>query len=374
MRDAMGLIGIYDASNVRENISSVYMISDASTNSLFVFVLFPGAFHDVYEIASLTMYQNVFLIPISIYPEYISDIYRLVVELTKIKTRVKVISPDMLAPSIKTKLNSMFLNSLVKGSSKSTYVYSDNGFIAFDWSDGDDGQAPSTGIWPENYHDLYCTFNNTRVLLTVNKVDTGRIISLLKKDLVDYVYIPWQNPSYTCTMFSSFIDIYNAVVEVDKELGTSYALKLVIYGFPNDAAIELASEKYGSNFPINARSLFLNDAPVTEPWVECITYGDAVKIATTDWHLRPTHCCYDYSRERYFPVWPRPYNPLMYAPPVVGCPPPPPRPPFPRLCCPHCGKVVIIKEVATIEGAHQEVVHEEPNETTEPTEGENENN
>lgn len=364
MRDAMGLIGIYDASKDRDNISSVYMISDSSTASLFVFVLFPGGFHDVYEIASLTMYQNVFIIPISIYPEYISDIYRLVVELTKIKTRVKVISPDMIVPSIKTKLNSMFLNSLVKGTTKSTYVYSDNGFIAFDWNDGD-GQAPSRSTWPENYHDIYCTFGNTRILLTVNKVDTTRIISLLTQDLVDYVYIPWQNPSYNSTIFSNFIDVFNNVAEVDKERGTTYANRLVIYGFPNDAAIELASEEYGNNFPINARSLFLSDAPVSEPWVECVTFGEAVKIATVDWHLTPTHCCCD-PRRRYHPVWPRPYNPMMYAPPVVSCVPYGPPIDRPHYCCPHCGQIVIIKEtiIEEIPGSHQEEVIENDTSTS----------
>ena len=357
MRDAMGLIGVYNASNLRDNVSSVYMISDTSTMSLFVFVLFPGSFHDVYEIASLTMYRNVFIVPISIYPEYISDIYRLVVELTKIKTHVKVISPDMVAPSIKPRLNSMFLNSLVKGTSKSTYVYSEKGFIAFDWND-DNGVAPSGETWPENYHDLYCTFGETRVLLTVNKVDKERIISLLKQDLVDYVYIPWQNPSYTSTLFSTFIDVYNAVVEVDKEIGTEYALKLVIYGFPNDSAIQLAAEKYGSNYPINARQLFISDAPSTDPWLECITFGNAVKIATADYHLTPTSCCCC-GDPKYRPVWPRPYNPMMYAPPLLFCNCCGHKSPYVREIskCPHCGQQVMVKEiiVTSIDGAYQVV-------------------
>ena len=368
MRDAMGLIGIYNASNYRDNVSSVYMISDASTSSLFVFVLFPGAFHDVYEIASLTMYQNVFIIPISVYPEYISDIYRLVMELTKIKTRVKVMSPDMLSPSIKPKLNSMFLNSLVKGTSKTTYVYSDNGFIAFDWND-EGGQAPSSELWPENYHDIYCTFSNTRILLTINKVDIDRIKLMLRNDLVDFVYIPWQNPSYTSTLFATFIDVFNAVKEMDNIYGTSYVNKLVIYGFPNDAAIELASEEYGNNFPINARSLFLNDAPVTDAWLQSLTFGNALLVATEDYHLTPTYCCCCHHGNH--PVWPRPYNPMMYAPPI---------PPRHHMCepgshhdniyiCPHCGGDIIVKDVVVtqIKDAYVEVVDYGPDSNTDTT-------
>ena len=360
MRDAMGLIGVYNASNLRSDISSVYMISDSSTSSLFVFVLFPGAFHDVYEIASLTMYQNIFIIPISIYPEYISDLYRLVLELTKIKSVVKVMSPDMLLPSVKNKLNSMFLNSLVKGTAKSTYVYSDNGFIAFDWNDGD-GVAPSGNTWPDNFHDIYCTFGDKRILLTVSKVDIPRIKALLRQDLVDYVYIPWQNPSYMSTMFATFVDVYEAVDKMDKEYHTEYINKLVIYGFPNDAAIQLASEVYGNNFPINARQLFLSDAPTTDEWLECITFGEAVKVATEDWHLTPVHCCCN--TNRYHPVWPRPYNPMMYAPPIHH---PMPCRHYDRdkhtIECPVCGQYVWIKEitVSTIEGATMTVTDNEP--------------
>lgn len=362
MRNAMGLIGVYNASNIRSNVSSVYMISDASTSSLFVFVLFPGSFHDVYEIASLTMYRNIFLVPISIYPEYISDLYRQVVELTPIKTRVKVISPDMIVPSIKQKLNSMFLNSLVKGTNKSTYVYSENGFIAFDWNDGESGQAPSKEAWPDFYHDIYCTFGETRILLTVDKVDIDRIKELLRKDLVDYVYVPWQNPSYTSTLFATFVDVFNAVAEMDKELGTEYALRLVIYGFPNDAAIQLAGDKYSSNMPINARQLFLSDAPSTDPWLECITFGNAVKIANEHWHLTPTHCCC--CDPKYRPVWPRPYNPMMYAPPVVFCNCCGHRNPYTydMEVCPTCGAQVMVKEivVTSIDGAYQEVHDNDP--------------
>jgi hypothetical protein len=251
----------------------------------------------------------------------------------------------------------MFLNSLVKGTTKSTFVYSDNGFIAFDWND-ENGVAPSGKIWPENFHDIYCTFGSTRILLTISKVDIARIKSLLKQDLVDYIYIPWQNPSYTSTMFATFVDVYNAIVEMDKEMGTMYANKLVIYGFPNDAAIELASKQYGSNFPINARQLFLSDAPVesADEWLCCITYGEAVKIATSDYHLMPVHCCCGHSK--YHPVWPRPYNPMMYAPPL----------PQPVCChhydkhngtleCPVCGQYIIIKEttVTAIDGATQTI-------------------
>ena len=59
-----GLIGVYKTPTLRSNNTSVYMISDESAHILFVFVLFPGAYQDAYEIASKEMYPNVIIVPV----------------------------------------------------------------------------------------------------------------------------------------------------------------------------------------------------------------------------------------------------------------------------------------------------------------------
>lgn len=287
MLTKMGLIGLYNGSNFRENISSVYMISDEETASLFVFILFPGSYHDVYEIASLTAYQNIFLIPISIYPEYISDVYRLVNELTPIKARVKVMSPDALMPPIKNVMSSMMLNAFVKGSTKSSFVYSKNGFIAFDWKGGDDDECSCEHLWPSNYHDIYCTFGDKRVLLTVNKVDRQRILSLVEKDYVDYIYVPWQNGSGWCvngiTEENSFREIFDELYKIGK------AHMVIPYGFPNSTAIDICREHYEPNFPIIARNLFIDYNPVGIEWLSNLTFAEAVRSADTHHHIHHHH-------------------------------------------------------------------------------------
>lgn len=332
MKTKIGLIGLYNSSNFREDISSVYMISDEDTASLFIFVLFPGSYYDVYEIASLTTYQNIFIIPISIYPEYISDIYRLVMNLTPIKTRVKVMSPDALIPPIMNSMASMFLNSFIKGSTKSSFVYSTNGFIAFDWNESN--EAPCTSIWPSNYHDIYCTFGEKRILLTVNKVDIGRIKALLEKDLVDYVYIPWQNNAYSYDGYATFADIY------EEFKGTDHEKKLVPYGFPNIAAIDICKEKYPDNFPVIARALFIDEEPIGEDWLDCVTYGEAVLTCDEQSHLdnddKKDKCDCKYCKSMKS-LWH--YHPFGSHGPI-SMPPPPPGPlfwrPEPDVFCPIC--------------------------------------
>ena len=278
MQSRMGLIGFYNSSTLRDDISSVYMISDKETASLFVFILFPGSFHDVYEIASLTAYQNIFIIPISMSPEYISDIYRLVDRLTPIKARVKIMTPELLSTSMKASMGNVFLNAIIKGSTKSQFVYSENGFIAFDWNDGENGKFNSDEEWPGSYHDIYCTFGNKSILLTVNKVDVDRIISMFKSEVLDYVYVPWQICGYIKGNIINFESVYNRL----KEYG--YQNKIVPYGFPDAFSIAVCKEKYQNNFPIIDIDLEPDAMENIYDFfkLSSITYGEAVN--TCDHH------------------------------------------------------------------------------------------
>lgn len=253
-----GLIGLYQSSNTRNKISSVYMISDEDTASLYVFLLFPGSYHDVYEIASLTAYNNIFIVPISIDPAYISDIYRLVNELTPIKTVVKVISPAKYAYS---NCNTVFLNSFVKGNTKSSYVYSGHGFISFNWNDNE-------SKYPERLNDIYCTFNNRRILLTSIKVDKERIIKLFENDQLDYVYVPWsKNPEYNSAYTDNFISL------MDCDQLEPYKSKIIPYGFSDSAEMRLCQDKYPNNFPVTIRHLFINTT-MESSMENAITWGD----------------------------------------------------------------------------------------------------
>ena len=254
----MGLIGLYQSSNYRDNISSVYMMSDEDTQSLYVFILFPGSYHDVYEIASLTTYTNIFIIPISLDPAYISDVYRLVNELHPIKSIVKVINPRKFTSQ---NCNTLFLNSFVKGNDKSSFVCTSNGFISFNWNEND----PK---YPPRLNDIYCTFGDRRVLLTSTKVDRDRIYNLFKNDLVDYVYVPWsKNPEYNSAITDNFLTL------IDYEPLEEYIPKLVPYGFNSQAEIDLCQENYPNNFPVTIRHLFI-DTTKEDMYETVVTWGE----------------------------------------------------------------------------------------------------
>lgn len=289
MLSKAGLIGLYQASNIRNKLSSVYMISDEDTASLYVFILFPGSYHDVYEIASLTAYNNVFIVPISLDPAYMSDIYRLVNELIPIKTVVKIISPAKYAYS---NCNIAFLNSFVKGSAKSSYVYSGHGFISFNWNDDE----PK---YPDRLNDIYCTFDNRRILLTSVKVDKERIIRLFENDQLDYVYVPWsKNPEYNSTYTDNFISL------MECEQLEPYKSKIIPYGFNDSVEIKLCQEKYPNNFPVTIRHLFINTT-MESSMENAITWAD-VNMKP---HKKPVDPFSYNSCNRIPPKPPYPYGP-----------------------------------------------------------------
>lgn len=275
MISKMGLIGLYQSSNLREDISSVYMISDEDTKSLYVFILFPGSYHDVYEIASLTTYVNIFLVPISLDPAYISDVYRLVNELHPIKSIVKVINPRKFTSQ---NCNTLFLNSFVKGNDKSSFVYSSNGFIAFNWKDDETN-------YPPRLNDIYCTFGDRRVLLTSTKVDKDRILKLFTDDLLDYVYVPWsRNPEWNSAETDNFLSL------IDYDPLKPYMAKIVPYGFSNQTEIDLCEKHFPDNFPVTIRHLFIATTKEDE-FETIVTWGEARRTP----HVPPFkfNCCCD---------------------------------------------------------------------------------
>ena len=89
-----GLIGVYQPPLVGNQTNSIYMLTDETTQTLFVLILYPGSYDDIYAIASLTWYRNIILVPVSLGSYFISDIVRLVQDLTTINKKVSVLSPD----------------------------------------------------------------------------------------------------------------------------------------------------------------------------------------------------------------------------------------------------------------------------------------
>ena len=258
MIEAFGLIGPFQSPKFYKGYTSVVMMNENSTHSLFVFMMFPGAYDDIYEIASKPRFRNVFLVPVSLNADFVSDIHRLVTDLSGLKSCVKIIYPN----NYTIPVNSINENAVLRGDTdKCTYTF-DDGFISFDFKDGSSSNLTSfcpcmcsTGskrVKREN-HDIYVRFKDTRILLTSVFVDKERILSLLENDQVDYVYVPYS---------SGYVNQDTFLTLINDERFKLYERRLIAYGFRALEEIDSCYLNYRFSTPKTCRWIFAHDAVV----------------------------------------------------------------------------------------------------------------
>lgn len=254
MASRAGLVGIYQPPNIdNSQHTSVYMIADDSKSELFIFILFPGAYNDAYEIASRVWYRNIFIIPVSLEGLYVSDVARLVKDLAPIKPLVKVLYPGKFSAYVPTIVQKALIDS-----SRTTYYQYNYGFISFDYRIGDVSYQP-------NFHDIYATFKRRRCLFCPFEVDKTRILKMLQNDDVDWVYVP-----YNDTLFG--LDCY-ATLMCYPEF-EPYMDKIIAFGFSNDTEANYCKGRYPKSFPRTIRTEFLTVHPSTESGNPPVTGGE----------------------------------------------------------------------------------------------------
>ena len=269
-----GLIGLYQSPTTREQVSSVYMIADGETSSLFILMLFPGAYLDANEIASLQPYHNIFIVPVSLEGLYLSDAYRLALDLMKTKQHVHILHPKKFAMHV----HPLVRDCLLKGSPDNTtaFVYG-NGFIAFNW--GINEAELDEPIYQIGFYDIYTNFDNKRFLFCPFEVNKSRILELLQNDNVDYVYLP-----YAKSLFGSD----NFLTVQQDENFAEYKDKIVAFGFRNDAEAALCWEMYPNSFPITIRWMFLNSSIIMSKEIDYVVVTDRnLDSNYYDGHERP---------------------------------------------------------------------------------------
>lgn len=232
-----GLVGMFQPPTLPSNGgNSVYMITDDNNDSLYIFILFPGAYDIAYEIASKTWYRNVFIIPVSLDALYVSDVTRLANDLSKIKFVVRVLFPGKFCAYVPTVVQRALIDS-----GRKTYYRYKNGIIAFDYKfEADTDYQP-------NFHDIFATFRTRRCLFVPFEVKKERILKLLQNDEVDWVYVPYSDP-----MFGT--DCYTTLV-IDSDF-KPYMNKIIAFGFFNQTQVNYCKGRYPNSFPRTIRAEF----------------------------------------------------------------------------------------------------------------------
>lgn len=256
-----GLVGIYQPPTLISNSNSVYMITDDNNDSLYIFILFPGAYNTAYEIASLPYYRNIFIVPVSLDGLFVSDVARLVNDLYAKKHIVKVLYPGKFSAYVPVPVQRALINS-----DRKTYYQYKDGIIAFNF------KFTGTGYQPK-FYDIYATFHTRRCLFCPFEVKKDRILTLLKNNDVDWVYVPYSDP-----MFGN--DSYATLV-IDDDF-TQYMDKIIAFGFLNETQENYCRARYPGSFPRTIRNEFIRSDTTTETGAIPVIGGEADDMYSSD--------------------------------------------------------------------------------------------
>lgn len=261
MVSLLGLTGVFQPPKFKGGYTAVPMLSDPPSSSLFAFIMFPGAYDDVYEIASKAKFANIFLVPVSLNAEYVSDVHRLVTDLTPLKKNVKVLFPGR----YQIPVNNLNENCIIRGGTRDCTITFPEGFVAFDYNPSCDCKCcKQTPLFPfqtqcdtcyinsdeQIFHDIYVYYKEKGYLFTSTVVDKQRIKNLLKGNKVDYVYVPYSHGYANQETFLSLA--YDTTMQV-------YMKNLIAYGFRNYEEFLECYKNFRFSTPMTFRSLFTED-------------------------------------------------------------------------------------------------------------------
>lgn len=248
-----GLIGAYQPPIMNKNhTNSIYMLGDETTQSLFVFILYPGSYDDIYKIASLTWYRNIILVPISVTSYFISDIVRLCEDLSNISKNVKILTPDRFPQYVPTTTEMC----LIKG--QKTILSFDKGFVAFDYKMSDN-------VYERGFHDIYLSFKGRRFLFCPLEVNEERVYGMLTNNLVDYVYVPYNDPMFGTLSYLSIVQS-KTFEGMDRQF--------IAMGFRNQTAANFCRMHYPYSYPMTYRYAFANSIIGITDTCDKLTVGE----------------------------------------------------------------------------------------------------
>lgn len=262
MVSLLALTGVFQPPKFEGGYTAVPMLSDPASSSLFVFIMFPGAYNDVYEIASKVKFANIFIVPVSLNVDYVSDVHRLVTDLTPLKKNVKVLFPGR----YQLPVNNLNENCIIRGGTDKCSFTFPEGFIAFDYVPGCEcgccnrqtlfpfsNQCDSCRITSDDksaFHDIYVYYKDKGYLFTSTAVNKHRIKALLKDNRVEYVYVPY---SYGYTGQENFLTLAG-----DPGM-RNYINHVIAYGYRNYEEFLECYKHYRFSTPMTYRHLFAED-------------------------------------------------------------------------------------------------------------------
>jgi hypothetical protein len=192
----MGIISGYQGVVIpprnKTNYNSLFLITDNDRTELNIIANQPGFYEDAYNIAKMVSYQTVNIFAVSISALFISDIFRLVNDLSKIKANVKFVYPE--AINIQTNLD-FDMRKLIQ----SSYVNQADSNITIEYEKTSivmDGGLYNIHVRDGVKHRVICAY-----------VDATTLPTLYNNTEVSEIHLP-----YTKTLYGglTYVDIFSS--------------------------------------------------------------------------------------------------------------------------------------------------------------------
>jgi hypothetical protein len=180
-----GYIGIYREpySDLRCYGDSIYAITDENQQELILILLTPGCYKEAFALASHMSFQRIKLIVPSMDVLFISDVFRLVTDLMKIKKSVKWYYPEHIAT---TPANVLFEMAQMTNN----YLASDIGGTTIEF------KLSSSRDENHRFYDIYVCRDDSYIVFCMY-MDAEKLTKLMTStDHYDQIHMP-----YNCTFY-----------------------------------------------------------------------------------------------------------------------------------------------------------------------------
>lgn len=165
---------------------SIFMITDEKHQELDLFLLTPGCYKDAYMIASSPTYQIINIFPPAMDGLFISDVFRLVTDLLKIKKAVKWYYPDKVdfVPT-----NVLFQVNQMRGNYFSSPNITD---LAIEF------KRSNTLDDDHRFYDIYLCMDDIYAgfIMYMDAAKLTSIMTASTEDAVDFVHMPYNTTFY----------------------------------------------------------------------------------------------------------------------------------------------------------------------------------
>lgn len=210
-----GYAGLFKQPKLNKNhICTFYCITNLKKDTLYIIILTPEAYTDIYEICKNVSYKNIYFLPIAIDVLFLSSLFNLYMSLKNIKSNIFWIYPD----------NTEFQTSVEfeEGHLKFPSYVDEENTVKFEFllSNKDDRKFYDIIAFIENESIYFCQY-----------LDNEKIENLYNSNYFDKIHMGYRSTIYGGLNYPEVIKLHN-----------KYHNRLIVHSFTSEEEFKFCTE------------------------------------------------------------------------------------------------------------------------------------